>query len=101
MQGLALIGAVSGPLARGHDVDAMIAEDALQLRDVGEPRHVVEDQRLLGQQSRDHQRQRGILRARDRNSAVELVAANDTNTVHTDFPTLTSAADYRPTRGRP
>ena len=82
VQGLALIFAVAGPLARRHDVDAMIAENALQLRDVGKPRHVVEDQRLLGQQARDHQRQRGILRARNRNGAVELAAADDANAIH-------------------
>ena len=49
MQGLALILAVAGPLARRHDIDAVIAQDALELRDIGKPRHVVEDQRLLGQ----------------------------------------------------
>ena len=58
--------------------------------DVGEPRHVVEDQRLLGQQARDHQRQRGVLRARDRNGAVEAVAADDANAIH-----------YHPSRSTP
>ena len=82
MQGLALIGAVAGPLAHGGDVDAMVAEDALQLRDVGKPRHVVEDQRFLGQQCGDHQGKRGILRAGNRDGAVELAAADDTNAVH-------------------
>ncbi len=33
-------------LAGDHDVDAVIAEDALELDDVGEPRDVLEDQRL-------------------------------------------------------
>ena len=63
MQGLALILAVAGPLAHRGDVDAVVAENALQLGDVGEPRHVVENQRLFRQQARDHQRQRRILRA--------------------------------------
>ena len=63
VQGLALVFAVAGLFARRHDVDAVVAENALQLRDVGEPRHVVENERFFGQQPRDHQRQRRILRA--------------------------------------
>ena len=50
--------------------------------DVGEPRHVVEDQRLVGEQARDHQRQRGVLRAGDRNGAVQRPAADDANAIH-------------------
>ena len=53
-----------------------------RLRDVGQPRHVVEDQRLLGQQRCDHQRQRGVLCARNRNGAIELAAADDANAIH-------------------
>src|SRR4051794_28326847 len=82
MQGLALILTVAGPLARGHDVDAVVAEDALQLRDVGKPRHVVEDKGFLGQEGCDHQRKGGVLRAGNGNGAVELAAADDTNAVH-------------------
>ena len=88
MQGLALIFAVAGPLARGHDVDAVVPEDALQLRDIGEPRHVVEDEGILGQQGSDHQRQGRILRARNRDGAVELAAADNTNAVHATPPLL-------------
>jgi hypothetical protein len=82
MQRLPLIFAIAGALARGHDIDAVIAEDALQLRDIGQPRHVVENERFLGQQTRDHQRQRGILGARDGNGAVERASADDANAVH-------------------
>ena len=82
VQRLAVIGGLAGALAARHDVDAVIAEDALKQRHVGEPRHVVEDQRLLGQQRRDHQRQRGVLRARDRDGAVERPAADDANAIH-------------------
>ena len=71
VQRLAVIGGLAGALAADHDVDAVIAEDALQQRDVGEPRHVVEDQRLVGEQARDHQGQRGVFRPRDRDRAVE------------------------------
>ncbi len=33
-------------LAGDHDIDAVIAENALELDDVGEPRHVFQDQRV-------------------------------------------------------
>ena len=82
MQGLPLIFMISGPFARRHDVDAVIAEDPLQLGDVGKPRHVVEHQGVFAQKPRDHQRQRGVLGARNRNRAVQLAAANDANAVH-------------------
>ena len=65
----------------------MIAEDALQQAHVGEPRNVVEDERLVGEQARDHQRQRGVLGARDRDRAVELRAARDANAIHAPSPT--------------
>ena len=64
VQRLAVVGGLAGALAGGHDVDAVIAEDALEQHDVGKPRHVVEDQRLLGEEARDHQRQGGVLGAR-------------------------------------
>ena len=78
---------VARALAGDHDVDAVIAEDALQLADVGETRHVVEDQRVLGQQAGDHQRQSGVLGARNRDGAVQPLAADDANTIH-DAPLL-------------
>ncbi len=84
MQGLALIFMITRPLAGRHDIDAMIAENTLQLGDIGQPRHIVEDQRFLGQQPGDHQRQRRVLRARDRNGAIELAAADDANAIHAD-----------------
>ena len=39
-------------------------------RDVGELRQVGEDQRLVGQQARGHQRQRRVLGAADRDLAL-------------------------------
>ena len=71
VDGVAVLLALARPLAGHHHVDAVVGQDALQQADVGEPRHVVEDQRLIGQQARDHQRQRGVLRARDRDRAVQ------------------------------
>src|SRR2546425_841362 len=83
----------AGPLAAEPAVDVVIGGDALQLRRLGEPRHVVEDERFLGQQRGDHQGQRGILRARNSNGAVELAAPDNTNAVHAT-PLL--CTNYRP-----
>ena len=88
MQRLALKFAIAGPLSRRHDIDAVIAEDALQLGHVGEPRHVLQDQGFLGQKSRDHQWQGRVLRAGNRNGAVELVAADDANAIHANSALL-------------
>ena len=85
MQRLAGIGRLARPLAADRDVDAVIAEDALQRGDVGKPRHIVEDERLVGEETRDHQRQRSVLRARDRDRAVERPAADNANSIqHVD-----------------
>ena len=46
VQGLAVERGLAGALAGDHDVDAVIAEDALEQAHVGEPRNVVEDERL-------------------------------------------------------
>ena len=82
VQRAAAIGVVARAFAGDHDVDAVIAENALELDDVGETRHVVEDQRVLGQQAGDHQRQRGVLGARNRNGAVEPLPADDAYPIH-------------------
>ena len=71
-----------GALAGDHHVDAVIAENALKQNDVGKPRHVFKDQRLLGQEARDHQRQGRVLGARDRNGAVEPMPPDDAYAIH-------------------
>src|SRR5262249_52987451 len=53
---------------------------------VGKPRHVVENERLVGEQARDHQRQGGVLGARDRDRSVEPLAPVDANAVHAPSP---------------
>ena len=50
--------------------------------DVGEPRHIVEGERLLGEEARDHQRQRRVLRPGNRNRAVEPPAADNAYAIH-------------------
>ena len=73
---LALAAAIDG------DIDAVIAENAHQLLDIGQMRHVFERQRIAGQKRGDHQRQSRILGAGDRNDTVELVAADNPDTIH-------------------
>ena len=63
-------------------VDAVIAEDADQLLDIGQMRHVFQRQRVVGQQRGDHQRQGGVLGAGNRNASGELVAADNSDAIH-------------------
>ena len=92
VQRAAGIGIVARALAGDHDVDAVIAQNALQQFDVGEPRDVVEDQRVLGEQAGDHQRQRGVLGARYRDRAVEALTADNANSIH-DAPLTAFVAE--------
>ncbi len=73
---LALASAVDG------DIDPMIAEDAQKLFNVGQMRHVFERQRVARQKGSDHQRQSGVFRSRDRNGALEFVAAQNSDAIH-------------------
>jgi hypothetical protein len=91
VQRLAIILGLARALAAHHDVDAMVAEDALQERHIRQSRHVLENKRIVGQQARDHQRQRGVLGARDRDRAIELAAAADANSIH--CPSLLPSCD--------
>ena len=91
LQGLAGILALARALAGHRHVDAVIAEDALQQHHVGQLRHIVEDERLVGQETRDHQGKRRVLRARDRDFALQRAAAADADPVHS-FPLWRRAA---------
>ena len=71
-----------GALAAHHVVDAVIGEDALQQRHVGEVGDVLQRQPLVGQKARDHQRQGGVLGAGDRDRADETAAADNANAIH-------------------
>ena len=82
MQRLAVVLGFAGTLAAHHDVDAVVAQDALKESHIGKPRHVIENERLVGEKARDHQGQCGVFRARDRDRAVEASSAGDTNTIH-------------------
>ena len=64
---------LAGALAGDGVIDAMIAEDALEQHHIREQRHVVERQRLAREERCDHQRQGGVLRAGNRDHAIELV----------------------------
>ena len=79
------LGAAAAAAVDG-DVDAVVLEDALELLHVGEARHVLEDQRILGEERGDHQRQRGVLGARDGDLAPQFVAADQPNAIHVSAP---------------
>jgi hypothetical protein len=98
VQRLPVVLGFTGPLAAHHDIDAVIAEDALKLADIGQARDIVENERLIGEQARDHQRQGGVLGAGDRDCPVELLPTGDANAVHAQSPVLANAAD--PLRNR-
>ena len=85
---LAGLGRLARPPAGDRVVDAEIAHDPQQGRDVGEPRHIAELERLVGQKARDHQRQGRVLGPRDRDRAVERRAAPDANAIHQDPPVM-------------
>ena len=67
---------------RGADLDAVLAQQRDHGGDVGEPRHVLQGERLVGQHRRHHQRQAGVLRARHDDLALELLAAFDPDAIH-------------------
>ncbi|MNL61676.1 hypothetical protein D3C87_1856320 [compost metagenome] len=65
-----------------RDIDAMVAEDADQLLDVGQMRNVFQRQRVVGQQRCDHQRQGRILRAGNRDDPVKFIPAYNPDAIH-------------------
>jgi hypothetical protein len=60
----------------------VIAEDAHQLLDIGQMRHIFQRQRVVGQKRRDHQRQRRVLGAGNGNDAIEAIAADNPDSIH-------------------
>lgn len=60
----------------------MIAENADQLFNVSQVRHIFQRQRIIRQQRRDHQWQGRILGTGNRDDAIELVTANNLDTIH-------------------
>ena len=86
MRGLAGPRVLADPLAVDRIVDAVIAEDMRKLGDVGEAGQVFERQRLIRQQRGDHQRQRGVFRARNRDHPVQRRAAANLYAIHPLVP---------------
>ncbi len=77
-------------------VNSVIAEDAGELIDVGESRQVLQGQRLIGQKGRDHQRQRGVFCAGNRDDPLQPGSAADLNAIHSLFlPALVNAPRRR------
>ena len=75
-------GVLTLPASDHGNVNAVIAENALQLFDIGEMRKILQRQRIISEQRSDHQRQRRILRAGNRNDAIERISANDPDAIH-------------------
>ncbi len=77
---------LAGALALQRVVDAMVAEDPHQKVHVGQARNVLEGQRLVGQEARDHQRQGRVLGARNPDGPVERSSADHANAIHVSSP---------------
>ena len=82
MHGLAQVGRGIRALAVDGEIEPMVAQDAREQIDVGQVRDVLEREPVGREQAGDDQRQGGILRARDRNGAVEAAAAGDADAIH-------------------
>ena len=76
--------ALALPLAPAVDGDIgpVIAQDADQLLDIGQMRHVLQRQRIVRQERCDHQRQGGVLGAGNRDDPVKLVATGNSDAIH-------------------
>ena len=79
---LAAVVAIDRAAGMNADIDAVILQNALELEHVGQTRHIVEDQRFARQKRCDHQRQRGVLGARNRDGPVQRVLAPQSDLVH-------------------
>jgi len=86
-EGLAVAGALARLLAGDGDVNPVIAQNAGKHVDVGEARNIVQRQGLAGEKAGNHQRQRSVLGATDRNGAAQALAADNADAVH-GFPSL-------------
>ena len=75
------------------DDDTDMLEHAGHGRDVLDVRHVAELHRLIGEQRRGHDRERGVLAPGDRDSTLEPPPATDAQQFHLRLPYSTAAAD--------
>ncbi len=82
LHGLAGMLDVAGALARQHDVDAMVVQDALELHHVGEMGNVFQDQHVFGEKTGDHQRQGRVLGTGNRDRALQRPSAGNPNAIH-------------------
>jgi len=80
----ALAGEVVGAVAAAvdRDINAMILKDFLELLDVGQARHVLQNERFRCEQRGDHERQGGVFCARNGDFSPELAAADDPDSIH-------------------
>ena len=91
---------LTGALAGHRDVDAVVLQDALEEPHIGKARNIRQCQRARRQQRHDHQRQGRVLGARNRNGAVQAVAAADADTIHVSVPLLGRRPGNHPRKAR-
>ena len=82
MNRLASGGVIAGPLAVYAVIHALVAQNAQELRAIGQARHIVEGEGGVGEQRRDHERQGRVLGARNRDHAIQGLSADDPDPVH-------------------
>src|SRR5262249_2292308 len=101
MDSTPLVRVFAWPFAGNHDVHTMIPKNTLKLVDISQSRDLLEDKSFLGEQTRDHQRQRRILRSRNRNCAPETLPAYYAYSVHAcpaRLPSLCYCIKFEPRR---
>ncbi len=86
MERLADVLGRAGALAVDGKVDAVVAQDAGELGNVGKIGDVLQRQPVGRQQTGDHQRQGGVLGAGNRDGAVQPLAADDLDAIHAEVP---------------
>ncbi len=69
-------------LAVERGIDAVIAQDADEQAHIGEVGHVLQRDRIRRKHACDHQRQGRVLRAADRDRALEALPPRYANSVH-------------------
>ena len=79
------------PAACRRSTSTPDCRECAEADDVGEPGNILEDQRVLGEEAGDHQRERCILGARDRDSSVQTLATNDPDPIHVAPASLQNA----------
>jgi hypothetical protein len=77
-------------------LNAQMRQQVSEKARVGQARHARQDQLAVGEQAGRHEFQRGVLRARNLNIAVERLAAANPNPIHESSLFLLADASQQP-----